>query len=195
MRIAYLLLILSAALHCSTRVADAQSPNNRCAEVVQGRIAWDYRGSTRWSPTNVERLCAGAESSVDPARCFQIVMHSGVSHGEGTQWGWQDAIELCKGTLDHRATLGCFSDRIRSGLSKVAATDACRWTAPQDSPAPPPAIVHDAVRTIATTQKAPPKASDWPALVELSASETGVTGVGGWAGKAGGPFVLSRFLF
>ncbi|MCB1037359.1 MAG: hypothetical protein KDD47_26245, partial [Acidobacteria bacterium] len=98
-----------------------------CSERVQGRIAWDDRGSTRWSPANVERLCAGAEDSAEPALCFQQVMHGGVDPGGGGRWTWQEVLSLCAGTLDHRATVRCFEERRRGGLARAQAVESCRW--------------------------------------------------------------------
>ncbi|MDQ3938836.1 MAG: hypothetical protein M3253_09190, partial [Chloroflexota bacterium] len=80
------------------------APPIRCQDAVQGKIAWNYSGSTTWAPNNVERLCRGA-SDDQPARCFQRVMHGGINWGGGTRWEWQNAIDLCEGTADANATI------------------------------------------------------------------------------------------
>ena len=96
-----------------------------CSASVQGRIAWNYSGSTSWNPTNVQRLCRGAEDSPEPARCFDRVMHSGVNWGGSTRWLWQNAIDLCEGTRNASKTIACFKARIASGSHWVAAIAAC----------------------------------------------------------------------
>lgn len=96
-----------------------------CQEAVQGRIAWNYSGNKSWNSDNVERLCAGAETSIGPARCFERVMHGGINHGSGTRWEWPNALNLCEGTQDADATIACFQSRIASGLAMRPAIDAC----------------------------------------------------------------------
>lgn len=121
------LLAPGLALGLALLAGSAPAAASTCAEQVQGRIAWDYRGSKQWNPANVQRLCQGAEDSAEPARCFQQVMHGGVDHGAGTTWSWQDASRLCAGSRDHGATVSCFRSRVGSGLSRAQAIDACRW--------------------------------------------------------------------
>ena len=86
-----------------------------CSDAVQGKIAWDYNGSTEWGGENLQRLCNGAESSIEPANCFEQVMHGGVDWGGGTQWGWSNALDLCESTLDADGTIQCFESAIESG--------------------------------------------------------------------------------
>ncbi|MEZ5498838.1 MAG: hypothetical protein R3E77_05320 [Steroidobacteraceae bacterium] len=104
-----------------------------CASAVQGQVPWNYSGNVRWQEQNIERLCAGAKDSTEPARCFKTVMHAGVKHAQGDRWRWQDALELCAGTLDHQASIDCFEKRIAAGLDNTAARSACLW----NQPAPP----------------------------------------------------------
>lgn len=97
-----------------------------CANAVQGKIAWNYDGTTRWADGNVERLCRGAETSTAPARCFQRAMHGELDKGDGsTRWRWQDALSLCGGTRDADATLRCFRQRVDRGASQQQAIEAC----------------------------------------------------------------------
>lgn len=103
-----------------------------CEESVQGRIAWDDRGSTHWSPANIRTLCAGAEDSVEPAGCFRTVMHGGID--TGGKVNWREVVALCAGTLDHLATVECFSERIGAGLSRAEAIDACSWDTASGQP-------------------------------------------------------------
>ncbi len=83
-----------------------------CHQEVQGKIAWDYRGSTSWSPENVERLCGKTSAPSEPGSCFNHVMHGGINYGGGTQWQWQNAIHLCQGTSNGKARIDCFQKRI-----------------------------------------------------------------------------------
>lgn len=96
-----------------------------CANSVQGRIAWNYNGETRWNPSNVQRLCAGAEDSLEPGRCFQRVMHGGVSWGSSTQWAWTNVVDLCEGTRDAAGTISCFERQMRATANWRTAIANC----------------------------------------------------------------------
>lgn len=103
-----------------------QGDTGSCSDAVQGQIAWNYQGDTRWGRANVERLCEGAEDSTAPARCFDTAMHGGIDVGDGsTRWRWQDALALCRGTRDADATVGCFRERVGGGASQQQAIKAC----------------------------------------------------------------------
>jgi len=97
-----------------------------CANAVQGKIAWDYAGNKQWGQANINRLCAGAENSAEPARCFERVMHGGVNWGGGTQWQWQNAIDLCQGSRGADATVDCFKAAINEGVAWRQAIDRCK---------------------------------------------------------------------
>ncbi len=96
-----------------------------CAAQVQGKIAWDYKGSKHWKQSNIDRLCFGAEHSTEPARCFNKVMHGGVNWGGGTRWQWQNAIDLCEASTNADATIGCFQREIKKGKSWKSAIKTC----------------------------------------------------------------------
>jgi hypothetical protein len=106
------------------RTESGQSPDTAgtglasvCHDAVQGRIAWDYQGNKSWREDNVTRLCAGADESIEPARCFETAMHGAVDRGDNSQWQWSHAVDLCSGTSDADATLRCFADRISEGTA------------------------------------------------------------------------------
>lgn len=106
-----------------------------CAEAVQGKIAWDYAGHKQWNGANVQRLCEGAEGSAEPARCFALVMHSGISRGGGTQWQWGNALSLCSGSRDASGTVDCFERERDAGKTWQQAVEICA-TNPLASPLP-----------------------------------------------------------
>jgi hypothetical protein len=101
-----------------------RASNRECRDAVQGRIAWDERGSTEWNSVNLDRLCRAA-ASFQPARCFDRVMHGGINWGGGTQWRWANAIDLCEGTSDAAATIACFERRVAAGQDWQTAISAC----------------------------------------------------------------------
>jgi hypothetical protein len=123
-----MLLFLLSSFSAPEPVHAQERNRGACADAVQGEVAWDYEGNTRWSPRNVERLCEGAEDSNEPARCFERVMHGGVNWGGGTRWSWRNAIALCSGSRDAGATVACFEDRVGEAGWK-AAIQACRGAA------------------------------------------------------------------
>ncbi len=105
--------------------AGGASAASACAAALQGKIAWNYEGSKSWNPTNIAQLCRGAENSLEPARCFNRVMHGGISWGGGTKWQWQNAITLCAGSQDAGATIGCFQRGIQVGKPWDKAAEFC----------------------------------------------------------------------
>ena len=113
-------------------IAAAAQDSDRCAEAVQGKIAWDYEGTSRWAEGNVDRLCAWAEDSTEPAQCFERVMHGGVDWGGGTRWQWKNALDLCRGTLDAAATVACFETRVGAGMGWREAIESCQWDLPSE---------------------------------------------------------------
>lgn len=111
-----------------------------CATEIQGKIAWDYKGSTDWAPANIKRLCKGAEGSVEPARCFQRVMHGGIDWGGGTRWEWKNAIDLCEGSQDAAKTIRCFRNEIKRGRTWRSAISWCEKTAAARPEGPGPGV-------------------------------------------------------
>ncbi|MBI1297278.1 tetratricopeptide repeat protein [bacterium] len=97
-----------------------------CFDAVQGQIVWNYEGTTSWDPANVNDLCSGAESSVEPALCFEQVMFGGVNYGGGTQWGWNNAINLCRGTTNAESTIQCFVSAVEAGTGWQDAITSCQ---------------------------------------------------------------------
>ena len=100
-------------------------PASACHAAVQGKIAWDYNGSMNWAGQNLDRLCAGAKETTEPAICFAEAMHGGMPGKASTEWRWQDALALCAGTVDAQQTLGCYQVEVRSGTPWAAAVEAC----------------------------------------------------------------------
>ncbi|MDZ7645612.1 MAG: putative metal-binding motif-containing protein [Woeseiaceae bacterium] len=118
----YLVLIAVSSLAASPAVI----AQDDCADAVQGKIAWNRKGATRWNPANVERLCKGAESSTAPARCFERVMQGDIDRSDGQSWGWGEVIELCQGTFDATARVDCYEKRFRADGDTAAAIRSCR---------------------------------------------------------------------
>ncbi|MGH9461909.1 MAG: PASTA domain-containing protein [Vicinamibacteria bacterium] len=98
---------------------------DRCYELVQGEIAWDYKGNKDWDPANVMRLCQGTSRAAEPGLCFERVMHGGIDWGGGTQWEWTNALDLCQGTNDATGTVDCFEGEIGRGRGWPEAIRAC----------------------------------------------------------------------
>ncbi len=194
--------------------ADAAQAQSACFNAVQNRIAWNAAGNSSWNPANVRNLCAGAKGSSEPATCFETVMNKRVSHGEGYQWRWKEAIELCRGTLDSKATLACFRQKISQGVSFARARTACQWRIPPTagratpSNAAKPANrvgtvgsvgnIRPAVRKPGPTLALRPSvllARQWQPITFFERNRAGTTGTLRWTTGAAGPFVLSGFRF
>ncbi len=96
--------------------------NNICVAATQGRIAWNYQGNKNWGKFNIDRLCKGAETSREPALCFQRIMHE---RKDGKRWTWSDAIDLCEGTQNANATIRCYDQQIKKSRKAKQAIRAC----------------------------------------------------------------------
>lgn len=99
--------------------------SSRCVEALQGKVAWDYKGSKNWNVINLNRLCKGVEDSIEPSVCVAKVMHGGISWGGGTQWKWGNALHLCEGTKNAATAVSCFKNKIKSGHTWKPAIAAC----------------------------------------------------------------------
>lgn len=117
-----------------------------CRDALQNRVAWDYKGSRRWAPNNIEQLC-GQVNHTEPARCFQRVMHGGVSWGESTRWQWKNALSLCTESQNADQTVACFQRTVRrDGWKKAIQACGPRSFARIGSAPPPPPDPRDRQR-------------------------------------------------
>lgn len=101
-----------------------QAGGATCAQAVQGKIAWDNKGSKTWAAGNVKRLCkdsAGAEA----AFCFARAMHSPRYLGWHEPFDWTFPIDLCEGSRNADATLGCYAAERQDGKTQAQAVAAC----------------------------------------------------------------------
>jgi uncharacterized glyoxalase superfamily protein PhnB len=100
--------------------------NSPCLLAVQGKVAFGPKGPTTWPSANLSRLCRGAETSVEPGKCFEELMRGTVNWGAGTIWLPSNALALCGGTLNARRTLDCFKRNVASSQSWQVAIRQCR---------------------------------------------------------------------
>jgi hypothetical protein len=100
--------------------------NSLCVQAVQGKVAFGPKGPTTWPAANFSRLCRGAETSVEPGKCFAELMRGKVDWGAGTTWLPSNALALCGGTLNARRTLDCFKRKVASSQSWQVAIRQCR---------------------------------------------------------------------
>ncbi|HEX2336195.1 MAG TPA: VOC family protein [Hyphomicrobiaceae bacterium] len=101
-------------------------PANPCAQAVQGRVRLGPKGSRAWPEGSLVRLCHGAETSVEPARCFDELMRGKISWGTGNTWTAANALMLCAGTRNARQTLDCFATSIAANETWASAINNCR---------------------------------------------------------------------
>jgi hypothetical protein len=97
-----------------------------CASAVQGKIPFGARASKTWAEANLERLCRGAETSLEPARCFEELMSGKVSWGGGSAWSPPNALALCAGSRNARQTIDCFAAKLAAVGSWRAAIKECK---------------------------------------------------------------------
>lgn len=97
-----------------------------CAKNIQGKIAWDNNGNTKWEENNVTKLCKGTSKPKEPGECFNKVMNGHTKWGEGDKWEWENALRLCSGTNDSDESISCFQKQIHAGTTWNEAILQCQ---------------------------------------------------------------------
>lgn len=100
------------------------APNSACALAVQGKVP--HKGSNDWDATSLARLCRNAETSVEPAKCFDQLMRRQINWGGGTTWMASNALALCAGTRGANQTLDCFVKTVAADQAWRSAIEQCR---------------------------------------------------------------------
>lgn len=100
--------------------------NSLCVLAVQGKIPSGHKGPNTWLAANLGRLCRGAETSVEPAKCFEDLMRGKVNWGAGSTWVTSNALALCGGTRNARRTLDCFTKKVASNETWQIAIGQCK---------------------------------------------------------------------
>ena len=119
-------LAVERALSASAAAVAAASALNPCALAAQGKIRVHPNGPRLWDAASLKRLCAGAGSSVEPARCYDRLTSGQVVWGGSSVWQADRALALCAGTLSATQTIACFRDAIALGEGWSSATQRCR---------------------------------------------------------------------
>jgi uncharacterized glyoxalase superfamily protein PhnB len=108
---------------------DTVAESSPCVLAVQGKVPSSHKGPNTRPAANLSRLCRGAETSAEPAKCFEQIMRGRVNWGAGTTWVAANALALCGGTLNARRTLDCFSRELSSSQTWQVAIRQCRTQA------------------------------------------------------------------
>src|SRR5262245_37286342 len=122
--------VAAADLQPAAGANAAQRPSTPCAQAVQGKVRLGPKGTRVWPEGSLARLCHGAETSLEPARCYDELMRGKISWGTGTTWTAPNALILCAGTKNARQTLDCFATAIAANDTWAAAINACRLAKP-----------------------------------------------------------------
>lgn len=67
----------------------AMSPEQACASMIRGKVAWHQGGDTSWNEDNINRLCQGTNNPQQTVNCFKQGI---ASHND-----WGKAINECAG--------------------------------------------------------------------------------------------------
>lgn len=102
------------------------SSGSPCVMAVQGKIASRHKGPSTWDVASLTRLCQGAESSVEPARCYERLMSGTIKWGSGSVWVSSNALALCGGTRSASKTIDCFVRRIAGRQNWRTSIARCR---------------------------------------------------------------------
>lgn len=102
-------------------------PVSPCALAIQGKVPFGRKGPGAWDPATVARLCRNAETSIEPAKCFEQLMRGQVDWGGGKVWMPSNALALCAGTRDASQTLNCFVKLVSADSTWRSAINQCRF--------------------------------------------------------------------
>lgn len=80
----------------TTPPQNSSSLENQCAQMVQGKVAWNRAGATRWDETNIRNLCQGTTNPAATISCFTTEIN--------THNNWSRAIQSCKGNPNSAST-------------------------------------------------------------------------------------------
>ena len=119
-------LAVEKALSASAAAVATVPALRPCALAAQGKVRVHHNGPRLWNAANLKRLCAGAGSSVEPARCYHQLMSGQVTWRGSGVWKADSALALCAGTLSASQTITCFRDAIALGEGWRSATQSCR---------------------------------------------------------------------
>ncbi|MEZ5347373.1 MAG: hypothetical protein R2681_17640 [Pyrinomonadaceae bacterium] len=88
----------------------------QCFNAIQGKVAYDQAGNTRWGSSNVQKLCAGTTNVAATIACFQAEIKSHNS--------WSRGIEACKTnpTVARAAAVNTNTSAISATRSAAAET-------------------------------------------------------------------------
>ena len=98
-----------------------------CALAVQGKVPFGHKGSNAWDATSLAQLCRNAETSAEPAKCFDQLMRGQFTWGRGKIWMASNALTLCAGTRGANETLDCFTKTVAAGQTWRSAIERCRF--------------------------------------------------------------------
>ena len=62
---------------------------SQCYNMIQGKVGWDRKGSSKWNPKNIKSLCKGTRNPSATISCFKKQISN---HGD-----WKTAISRCDG--------------------------------------------------------------------------------------------------
>ncbi len=110
---------------CEPGERTAPPTHDTCIARVQGVVAWNNQGDTRWNDVNVARLCRGTSAPAEPGLCFDRIMRSDTGTADDSEWQWQQALDLCEGTSDAARTIRCLKQETEQGGTRTNAIAVC----------------------------------------------------------------------
>ena len=118
--------VFSAVLKSCNPPETTADASTACREFVQGNIPWSGEGYTTWQGAVLKKLCGNTPAPKQPGLCFSRAMYGGMDLGEQGLSKWAYAVDLCEGTGDADARLGCFERERKAGKDGRAAINACK---------------------------------------------------------------------
>lgn len=79
-----------------TTPTTAVNSEQKCFNLVQGKVAWNKTGSTNWNEANVRNLCQGTTQPEVRIDCFKEELQKSNN--------WQTAMNVCKSRLETKIT-------------------------------------------------------------------------------------------
>jgi len=119
--------LVSESPPANTGGGSGTAAEQACYNAIQGKVAWNDKGNTSWTKSNVQRLCKGTSNASAPGVCFKYAMFNGSSWGKKAshKMNWSKAVTLCAGTSHAGNSTTCFKAKISAGRTLDDAIKMC----------------------------------------------------------------------
>jgi len=127
-------VLLAAAIYFAVPLLlppELTADEQACADQIQGQIAWNDDGNTRWDQRWLKSLCQGVTKPTQPGLCFSTIRKIPLQRGAAIQADWKDAVALCTGADNAQERIFCYRKKTEDGAYFRDAIETCNDRPPE----------------------------------------------------------------